>query len=79
MAARPGEVWRVDLEPIESHERAGTRPALVVSAEGLNASAAGLVIIVPLTRTATRLPTRVEILLRDGGVRSPSYAMCDPR
>jgi len=77
VAARRGEIWRVSLDPIEGHEQAGTRPALIVSADGLNASAAGLVIIVPLTRTERRLPTRVEIAPPEGGIQVRSFAMCE--
>ena len=77
MPARRGEVWLVNLNPIAGHEQAGSRPALIVSVDGLNASAAGLVIVVPLTTTDRRLPTRVEIVPPEGGVRAPSFAMCE--
>ena len=77
MAGRRGEVWRVSLDPVAGREQAGDRPALIVSDDRLNNSAAGLVIVVPLTRTRRASPSRVEIEPPEGGVRARSYAMCE--
>ena len=77
MAARRGEIWRISLDPVVGHEQAGDRPALVVSDERLNASAAGLVIVVPLTKTNRAIPWHVEIEPPTGGVRERSFAMCE--
>ena len=77
MAARRGEIWRISLDPVAGHEQAGDRPALIVSDDRLNASAAGLVIVVPLTRTDRAIPWHVEIEPPEGGVRDRSFAMCE--
>lgn len=72
-----GEVWLVDLEPIRGREQAGRRPALVVSVNRLNRSPAGLVIIVPLTTRERCVPTHIPLAPPEGGVREPSWAMCE--
>jgi len=77
MVARRGEVWRISLDPVAGHEQAGDRPALIVSDDRLNASAAGLVIVVPLSRTRRDIPSHVEVRAPEGGVRETSYAMCE--
>src|SRR3990172_5802571 len=77
MAARRGEIRRISLDPVAGREQAGDRPALIVSDDRLNASAAGLVIVVPLTRTRRAVPSHVEINPPEGGVRETSYAMCE--
>ncbi|MEZ5260318.1 MAG: type II toxin-antitoxin system PemK/MazF family toxin [Acidimicrobiales bacterium] len=74
---RRGDVWLVDFgEPI-GRQQSGRRPAVVVSADALNDSRAGLVIVVPCT-TAQRaaLPRRT----RSRRVRTRdeiSYAKCE--
>lgn len=60
-------------EPI-GHEQGYRRPALVVSADRLNRSRAGLVIVVPLTRTRRSLPSHVEITPEGSGLAETSYA-----
>lgn len=59
------------------HEQGFRRPAVVVSADRLNASRAGLVIVVPLTRTRRRLPSHIEIEPGDSGLHETSYAKCE--
>ena len=72
-----GEVWTVDLNPTRGREQAGHRPALIISADELNASPRGLVVIVPIGGTARRLPTHVALMPPEGGVDKPSYAMVE--
>lgn len=45
---KKGEIWDVDLSVGTGHEQSGHRPAIVV------ASANGLVLVIPLTRTDSR-------------------------
>jgi mRNA interferase MazF len=71
---RRGDVWLVDLDPTQGHEQAGTRPALVVSAERFNRSRAGLVVVVPLTTRERGIPLHVTVEPPEGGVRTRSYA-----
>ena len=77
MSPRRGEVWLVDFgEPVD-REQAGRRPAVVVSADQLNDSPAGVVIVVPCTTTRRRLPSHVELEPGDSGLDVVSYAKCE--
>jgi len=76
MASR-GEIWLSDLTRVRGHEQAGTRPVLVVSADAFNHGPAQLVVVVPLTTRDREIPLRVRIEPPDGGVREPSFAMCE--
>src|SRR5207237_10730816 len=46
-----GEVWMVDLRPARGHEQDLWRPAVIISSDGFNRSAAELVMLLPITRT----------------------------
>jgi mRNA interferase MazF len=74
---RRGEVWLADLNPSRGHEQTGQRPVLVVSDDGLNQSAAGLVIAVPFTTRRRDIPTHIAVRPPDGGLRDLSFAMCE--
>jgi len=71
---RRGEVWIVDFgEPI-GREQAYRRPAVILSSDRLNASRAGLVVVVPITRTRRGLPSHIEIERGESGLSETSYA-----
>ncbi|MDP1793916.1 MAG: type II toxin-antitoxin system PemK/MazF family toxin [Acidimicrobiales bacterium] len=73
---RRGEVWWVDFGNPIGREQAGRRLAVVVSADALNASPAGVVIVVPCTTSPRGLPSHVEI--DDGsGLSEVSYAKAE--
>jgi len=77
VSARRGEIWLVDLgEPI-GREQAGRRPAVIVSADRLNESPAGVVIVVPCTTTYRGLPSHVELDPENSGLHAVSYAKCE--
>ena len=77
MSARRGEIWLVDFgEPI-GREQAGRRPGVVVSADRLNESLAGVVIVVPCTTTYRGLPSHVELDPQTSGLDAVSYAKCE--
>jgi len=77
VSARRGEIWLVDFgEPI-GREQAGRRPAVVVSADQLNESPAGVVIVVPCTTTYRGLPSHVELDPENSGLDAVSYAKCE--
>jgi mRNA interferase MazF len=68
-----GEVWWVDLDPTRVGENRKTRPAVIVTADGLN-RARGTVVIVPLSTGSEPHPPLV--------VSTPSFdtefvAVCD--
>lgn len=72
-----GEIWLADLNPIRGHEQAGTRPVLVISTNSFNHGPAGLVFVLPLTRTDRRIPIHVPLDPPEGGVAARSYILCD--
>lgn len=72
-----GEIWLADLNPIRGHEQAGTRPVLVISTNSFNHGPAGLVFVLPLTRTDRRIPIHVPLDPPEGGVSARSYILCD--
>jgi mRNA interferase MazF len=49
----------------------------VVSADLLNKSSAGVVIVVPTTRTRRSLPSHVEVDSRSSGLEDVSHAKCE--
>ena len=77
MTPHRGEVWLVDFGDPVGHEQSGRRPAVVVSADPLNESRAGIVIVVPTTTTHRGLPSHVEIDPSRSGLDELSYAKCE--
>ena len=79
MPSKPsrGEVWYVDLDPIEGHEQAGKRPCLIISDNRSNHGHSGLVTILPITSTKRPNPFHVPISPPEGGVRNDCVIMCD--
>lgn len=59
------------------HEQGFRRLAVVVSADRLNSSRAGLVIVVPVTRSRRGLPSHVEVPAGASGLRETSYAKAE--
>lgn len=74
-AAKQGEVWDADLEPVAGHEQGGSRPVVVVSVDELSSGAGEMCIIVPLTRTDRHTPVHVRIEPPEGGLESVSFAL----
>jgi mRNA interferase MazF len=72
-----GDIWLADLDPTRGREQAGRRPVLILSVDAFNQSKAELVVIVPLTSTARGIPWHVGIIPPDGGVKNPSFLMCE--
>lgn len=77
MNPRRGEVWLVDFGDPVGREPSGKRPAVIVSADPLNESRAGVVIVVPTTTTRRGLPSHVEIDPNRSGLDDVSYAKCE--
>ncbi|MGH3914880.1 MAG: type II toxin-antitoxin system PemK/MazF family toxin [Pseudonocardiaceae bacterium] len=74
---RRGEIWLVDFGIPVGHEQDYRRPAVVVSADRMNASRAGLVVVIPVTRTQRGLPSHVELDDEATGLREISYGKCE--
>lgn len=74
---RRGEIWLIDFGQPVGREQAGRRPAVIVSADGLNQSRAGVVILVPCTTSRRGLPSHVELDPAASGLDEVSYAKCE--
>jgi mRNA interferase MazF len=70
-------VWLVDFGDPVGREQSGKRPALVISADSLNESRAGVVVVVPITTAHRGLPSHVEIDRGSSGLDEVSYAKCE--
>lgn len=79
---RRGEIWLVDLEPVQGAESNKRRPAVIVSTDRANARAAqlgrGVVTVVPVTSNVSRvLPFQVLLPADDTGLRVDSKAQAE--
>jgi mRNA interferase MazF len=74
VSAHRGEIWLVDFGTPVGTEQASRRPAVVVSADRLNESRAGVVTVVPCTTTRRGLPSHIEIEPGRSGLSDISYA-----
>lgn len=72
---RQGEVWWTQLDPTRGGEIRKTRPALVVSNDGLHRLPLGLALVVPLTTTRTGSGLHVEVRLPHGRSERVGYAL----
>ncbi len=72
-----GEVWTVWLDPVVGHEQGGRRPVLVVSSDLLHAIPSGLAIVVPIATRDRGVRSHVPIVLPEGGLSQPSFAMTE--
>ncbi|KWW99145.1 type II toxin-antitoxin system PemK/MazF family toxin [Carbonactinospora thermoautotrophica] len=73
-AARRGEIWLADLNPIAGHEQGGVRPCVIVSADGYNRLPIGMAIVVPLTSRDRGLSHQTPIRNAASGLDRVSYA-----
>lgn len=77
-----GEIRLVNLDPVVGSEASKTRPAVLVSNDGANSTAArlgrGVVTVVPVTSNLARVyPFQVELPARATGLRSDSKAQAE--
>ena len=68
-----GEIWLVNLDPIEGREQAGTRPALVISVDPFNNSGLELIVVCPVTSKNKGFPTHVSLKPEESGLNMQSY------
>ena len=74
---RRGDIWWADFSPTRGHEQRGHRPALVVSDDRFNDSAAGLILLCPLTTTERPgIPWHIAVG-DDAGLPERSFIMCE--
>ena len=79
---RRGEIRIVNLSPTLGAEAARTRPAVIVSNDGANTTAArlghGVVTVVPITTNTERVhPFQVLLTAQDTGLESDSKAQAE--
>jgi mRNA interferase MazF len=79
---RRGDITLVDLEPTRGAEANKLRPAVLVSNDGANSTAArlgrGVVTVVPVTTNVERLyPFQVLLPAADTGLRADSKAQAE--
>lgn len=72
-----GEVWITDFGLTRGREQAGRRPALVISADEYNRSPSGLVVVMPITSRAPKVPWHVEVSAGEAGLTSNGSILCD--
>ena len=72
-----GEVWVVDLDPVEGHEQSKARPCLVISSDLFNQGYAGLAVVIPITSKYHKISWFVPIEACEGGLKQTSYIMCN--
>jgi mRNA interferase MazF len=77
VSPRRSEVWLVDFGEPFGREQSGRRPAVIVSADLLNDSRAGVVVVVPITTRNRGLPSHIEIDRGSSGLDEVSYAKCE--
>ena len=53
------------------------RPGLVISNDRFNRTPHTFCILVPLTRTDPGIPSHVPVPPPEGGLRAPSFALCE--
>lgn len=64
----------VDFGDPIGREQGYRRPAVIISSDRMNRSAAGLVVVVPTTRTKRGIASHVEIEAGASGLSDTSYA-----
>ena len=77
MTTNRGEIWLVDFGDPIGTEQTGRRPAVVISADRLNQSRAGVVIVVPCTTRRRGLPSHVELDPHSSDLDELTYAKCE--
>jgi mRNA interferase MazF len=75
---RRGDIYFVNLDPVQGHEQAGTRPVLVVSVDILNDLP--LVVIVVVGTRGSRIPrdypSNVRVAAAESGLREQTVFLC---
>lgn len=77
-----GEIWQVDLDPVRGSEANKQRPAVIVSNDRANATAArlgrGVVTVVPVTRNTDKVhPFQVLLSAATSGLAVDSKAQAE--
>lgn len=74
---RRGHVWFAYAGSGPRRSQSGTRPVIIISSDPFNRQPFPVVFAVPCTTTDWLNPLHVPIAPPEGGLREPSFAMCD--
>jgi mRNA interferase MazF len=77
MKPRRGQVWLVDFADPLDGEPTWRRPVVVVSANALNESPAGVLLVVPITSSRRELASHVALEAGPSGLEGVRYAKCE--
>ncbi|MCL4551857.1 MAG: type II toxin-antitoxin system PemK/MazF family toxin [Bacteroidetes bacterium] len=75
--ANRGEIWMINLNPAKGREQSGIRPALIISDDFFNNSAAELVIVLPITSKKKGIPLHVQLSSKETGLKVESFVKCE--
>ena len=72
-----GEVYFVDLDPIQGHEQGGRRPVVVVSRDALNSLPLVVLVVPGTTRVRSPIPPVANVFVPagEGGLRYDTLFM----
>jgi mRNA interferase MazF len=74
---RRGEIWWVNFSPSIGNEMRDEHPALVVSADYLNRSPFGVLVVIPLSSSSPPLRIHVDVPAGEAGLKRASRIKCD--
>ncbi len=75
--ANRGEIWMINLNSAKGREQSGIRPALIISDDFFNNSAAELVIVLPITSKKKGIPLHVQLSSKETGLKVESFVKCE--
>jgi len=78
MAIQRGEIYFVNLNPVQGREQAGSRPVLVLSIDAINRLPLVVTVVVGTKgENVTRdYPTNVRVLARESGLPQETVFLC---
>ena len=78
MAVRRGEIYFVDLNPVQGREQAGKRPVLVLSVDSINKLPLVVTVIVGTkgSNIPRDFPTNVRLSSKESGLPMETVFMC---
>jgi len=78
MAIRRGEIYFVDLSPVQGHEESGRRPVLVISSDKINSRPLVVTVVVGTkgANVPDDYPSNVRVSAADSGLPLGTVFMC---
>lgn len=72
-----GDIWFVDLDPVEGHEQGKKRPCVVISPNLINQGSSDLAVVIPITSKFKRIIWYVDIPTDETMLPLKSYVICN--